>query len=166
LEGETPAEVPIVLPDGETIFVPVIYGHDYAACIKEAGDDPDVTNGIEVRASVKEGEFEILGGEGLKVRVVSMISPALFMAQDKAYRDSIIAPWTPVFAKSSGLPLLFAQIVGGFGKVSGLERFGASAPAGVLEKEFGYTPEAVAAAAKEYLAEFKANVEAFKKANA
>ena len=65
LKGETPAEVPIVLPDGETIFVPVIYGHDYAACIKEAGDDPDVTNGIEVRASVEEGEFEILGGEGV-----------------------------------------------------------------------------------------------------
>ena len=65
LKGETPAEVPVVLPDGETIFVPVIYGHDYAACIKEAGDDPDVTNGIEVRASVKEGEFEILGGEGV-----------------------------------------------------------------------------------------------------
>ncbi len=65
LKGETPAEVPVVLPDGETIFVPVIYGHDYAACIKEAGDDPDVTNGIEVRASVEEGEFEILGGEGV-----------------------------------------------------------------------------------------------------
>ena len=95
-----------------------------------------------------------------------MISPALFLKQPKSYRDSIIAPWTPVFAKSSGLPLLFAQVVGGFGKVSGLERFGASAPAGVLEKEFGYVPEAVAAAAKEYLAEYAKNVEDFKKANA
>ena len=127
---------------------------------------PDLTfvsNGSDVLLT--HDAAEILRGEGLKVRVVSMISPALFMAQDKAYRESVIVPWTPVFAKSSGLPLLFAQVVGGFGKVSGLERFGASAPAGVLEKEFGYTPEAVVAAAKEYLAEFKANVAEFKKFN-
>ena len=59
-------EVPVVLPDGETIYVPVGYGKGYAYCIKEAGDDPDVTNGIEVRASVKPSDsFEIIGGEGV-----------------------------------------------------------------------------------------------------
>ena len=51
-KGETPEEVPVLLPDGETIMVAVGYGKDYAYCIKEAGDDPDVTNGIEVRAKV------------------------------------------------------------------------------------------------------------------
>ena len=60
------SEVPVILPDGETIHVPVGYGEGYAYCIKEAGDDPDVTNGIEVRASVKpSGIFEIIGGEGV-----------------------------------------------------------------------------------------------------
>ena len=64
--GETPAQVPVMLPNGETIHVAVSYGDDYAACIKEAGDDPDVTNGIEVRAQVTESDhFEILGGEGV-----------------------------------------------------------------------------------------------------
>ena len=64
--GEMPAEVPVMLPNGETIHVAVSYGDDYAACIKEAGDDPDVTNGIEVRARVTESDhFEILGGEGV-----------------------------------------------------------------------------------------------------
>jgi cobalt-precorrin-5B (C1)-methyltransferase len=49
----------------------VSYGDDYAACIKEAGDDPDVTNGIEVRASIRlqHGDTEtqsiIKGGEGV-----------------------------------------------------------------------------------------------------
>ena len=52
MKGETPKEVAVLLPDGETIMVAVGYGEDYAYCIKEAGDDPDVTNGIEVRASV------------------------------------------------------------------------------------------------------------------
>jgi len=61
-----PTTVPVILPDGETILVPVGYGDGYAYCIKEAGDDPDVTDGIEVRASVEPAErFEILGGEGV-----------------------------------------------------------------------------------------------------
>ena len=66
VKGEMPEEVPVLLPDGETIMVAVGYGEDYAYCIKEAGDDPDVTNGIEVRASVKPSDiFEIMGGEGV-----------------------------------------------------------------------------------------------------
>ena len=59
-------EVPVLLPNGETINVAVGYGDGYAYCTKEAGDDPDVTNGIEVRASVRFSDhFEILGGEGV-----------------------------------------------------------------------------------------------------
>ena len=64
--GEAPAEVPVVLPNGETIMVAVGYGDGYAYCIKESGDDPDVTNGVEVRASVEKSDaFKILGGEGV-----------------------------------------------------------------------------------------------------
>ena len=66
LTGETPSEVPVILPDGETIHVPVTYGSDYASVFKESGDDPDVTNGIEVRARVEYSDhFEIVGGEGV-----------------------------------------------------------------------------------------------------
>ncbi len=66
LTGETPDEVPVILPNGETIPVPVGYGEDYAYCIKEAGDDPDVTDGIEVRAAVRQADqFAICGGEGV-----------------------------------------------------------------------------------------------------
>ncbi len=72
LHSSLPNEVPVILPDGETIMVPVGYGDDYAYCVKEAGDDPDVTNGIEVRAIVEQtlrlGEREMItieGGEGV-----------------------------------------------------------------------------------------------------
>ena len=71
-KGETPDEVPILLPNGETIMVSVGYGNGYAYCIKEAGDDPDVTNGVEVRVSltpnpspIGEGGIIIEGGEGV-----------------------------------------------------------------------------------------------------
>ena len=65
-KGETPKEVSVILPDGETIHVAVDYGEDYAYCTKEAGDDPDVTNGIEVRANVQLSDhFEIVGGHGV-----------------------------------------------------------------------------------------------------
>ncbi len=69
LYGETPAEVPVVLPNGETIMVAVGYeGKGCAYCIKEAGDDPDVTNGIEVRAEIRPTPDPSLnGGEWLVI---------------------------------------------------------------------------------------------------
>ena len=71
-KGKMPDEVPVFLPNGETINVSVGYGDNYAFCIKEAGDDPDVTNGIEVRASItlehRDTETQgviIKGGDGV-----------------------------------------------------------------------------------------------------
>jgi len=71
-KGKMPDEVPVVLPNGETINVSVGYGDNYAFCIKEAGDDPDITNGIEVRASItlehRDTETQgviIKGGDGV-----------------------------------------------------------------------------------------------------
>ncbi len=64
--SEEPETVPVVLPDGETLDIPVGYQEDYAYCIKDAGDDPDVTNGIEIRAKVRYARnFSIIGGEGV-----------------------------------------------------------------------------------------------------
>ena len=71
LRKKMPDEVPVVLPDGETILVPVSYGDGFAYVIKTSGDDPDVTNGLEVRAAVTrlEGinrqEMVIKGGVGV-----------------------------------------------------------------------------------------------------
>ena len=67
-----PQEVPVVLPNGETIMVAVGYGEDYAYCIKQAGDDPDVTDGLMIGAIVeptlrlgKRNMINIEGGEGV-----------------------------------------------------------------------------------------------------
>jgi len=52
LEGQHPNMVPVVLPNGETIQVEVHYGDNYAYVLKDSGDDPDITKGIEIRVSV------------------------------------------------------------------------------------------------------------------
>ena len=66
LHRDTPREVAVLLPDGETIMVVVGYGDGYAFCIKDAGDDPDATNGVEIRASAERSDaFAILGGPGV-----------------------------------------------------------------------------------------------------
>ena len=93
--GEMPDEVPVVLPNGETIMVAVGYGDgygdDYAYCIKEAGDDPDVTNGLEIRASVEPAEsFEIYGGKGVgKFTLPGFDYPPGEAAINKAPREMI-----------------------------------------------------------------------------
>lgn len=56
LRNETPPTVPVILPDGETIRVDVTYGDGYAAVIKDSGDDPDVTDGVEIRAEIRFGQ--------------------------------------------------------------------------------------------------------------
>ena len=66
LRGETPPEVPVLLPNGETIHVPVGYADGYTFCIKTAGDDPDVTDGIEIRATAAPApHFSIQAGTGV-----------------------------------------------------------------------------------------------------
>ena len=93
--GEMPDQVPVVLPDGETIFVPVSYGEGYASVYKQSGDDPDVTNGIEIRVSVKPSDhFEILGGEGVGRFTVPGFDfppgePAINKAPRQMLRDNI-----------------------------------------------------------------------------
>ncbi len=68
LRGEKPAAVPVLLPDGETIHVDVAYGDSYAWVRKISGDDPDITNGMEIRAAVEKAErFAVAGGEGVGV---------------------------------------------------------------------------------------------------
>ena len=107
LKNETPEEVPVLLPNGETIHVSVGYGDGYAYCIKDAGDDPDVTDGLEIRVSVKpipadtptrslSGAFEILGGEGVGVFTLPGFdyppgSPAINKAPREMIRQNLAA---------------------------------------------------------------------------
>ena len=104
IKGETPDKVPVVLPNGETIMVAVGYGDDYAYCIKEAGDDPDVTNGLMIGAIVehtlrlgKRDLITIEGGEGVGTFTLPGFDyPPGEAAINKAPREMIINNITPI----------------------------------------------------------------------
>jgi transketolase len=113
--------------------------------LRDCAGTPDaiiIATGSEVEIAVKAAEE--LTGKGKKVRVVSMPSTNVFDAQDQAYRDSVLPPSvTKRVAVEAGVTDGWWKYVGSAGKVLGLDRFGESAPAGQLFKEFGFTADNV-----------------------
>jgi transketolase len=75
----------------------------------------------------------------IPVRVVSMPSTNVFDRQDAAYRESVLPRGVPRVAVEAGVTNGWYKYVGLDGVVIGLDRFGESAPAGQLFKEFGFT---------------------------
>jgi transketolase len=127
-----------------------------AGYIVQNAEKPNLTfaaNGSDVYLCCQAAE--LLRKEKISVRVVSVMSTRLFMDLPQKEREALIPRWGAAFAVSSGLPSVFAPVVGSLGYSWGLTEFGKSAPFAVLEKEFGYTPEAIAAKAKAYLKEYK-----------
>jgi transketolase len=98
---------------------------------------------------------KLLRAEGLKVQVASIPSTWLFLEQDETYRNGVIPQGIPTLAVTAGLPCVFVPLVGAFGSIVGMTRFGASANFKVLDEKFGYTPEAVATKAKAQIATAK-----------
>jgi transketolase len=101
-----------------------------------------IATGSEVELAVKAAEQ--LKAAGKKIRVVSMPSTNIFDAQDAAYRESVLpASVTQRVAVEAGVTDGWWKYVGTNGKIVGLDRFGESAPAGDLFKEFGFTVDNV-----------------------
>jgi transketolase len=124
--------------------------------VKEVGN-PDVVliaNGSEVATLVAAAE--ILETEnGLKVSIASIISEGLFRSQSKGYQNSIIPKNIPLFGLTAGLPVNLEGLIGDNGKVFGLDHFGYSAPAEILDEKFGFTGKKVSKEVLEYLKQFK-----------
>lgn len=120
--------------------------------VKEV-ENPDVVliaNGSEVATLVAAAD--ILESEnGLKVNIASVISEGLFKLQSKDYQNYVIPKTKPTFGLTAGLPVNLEGLVGEKGKVFGLDHFGYSAPANVLDDKFGFTGEKISKEILEYL---------------
>ncbi len=118
--------------------------------------NPDVIlvgSGSEV-STLAEGADLLRKEKGLKVKVISLISGRLFRQQDEKYQAQVLPEGLPVFGLTAGLPSVMREFAGPRGKVYGLDHFGYSAPAGILDKKFGFTPENVFSRVIEYLEEY------------
>jgi transketolase len=113
--------------------------------LRDCAGTPDailIATGSEVELAVKAQEA--LAEKGKNVRVVSVPSTNVFEAQSQAYKDSVLPPSvTRRVAVEAGVTDGWYKYVGFGGKIVGLDRFGESAPAGELFKEFGFTVENV-----------------------
>lgn len=107
-----------------------------------------IATGSEVHIALEAAD--LLAEKGVEAEVVSMPSCELFDAQPEDYRRDILKPGTLKVAIEAASPFGWQKYVGENGLVLGIDRFGASAPAGDLYDFFGLTPnkiaEAVAAA--------------------
>jgi transketolase len=98
-----------------------------------------LSTGSEVEIALKARE--VLAGERVGVRVVSVPSLELFAAQSAEYRASVLPEGVKRVAIEAAHPQPWYRWVGESGAVIGIETFGASAPAGTLYKEYGITAE-------------------------
>ncbi|KXJ42077.1 MAG: transketolase, partial [Methylothermaceae bacteria B42] len=109
------------------------------------GSTPDaiiIATGSEVELALKAAQH--FATKGKNIRVVSMPSTNVFDNQDQAYKDSVLPPSvTKRVAIEAGVTDGWWKYVGSNGAVVGLDRFGESAPAGDLFKEFGFTTDNV-----------------------
>ena len=116
-------------------------------------DKPDlilIAGGSEVNPALQAQQK--LQEKGHSVRVVSMVSRELFLAQDEAYREEVLpADIERRLVIEAALPMGWESIAGPRGVVMGLEDFGASAPGDVVLEKRGICAESIVSKAEEIL---------------
>ena len=128
-----------------------------AYVISASDGKPDViliATGSEVSIAIKAAE--LLAAENIKAQVVSAPSLSWYAEQDSSYKESVLpASVRARVSVEAGVGSGWREFVGDAGEIISLEHFGASASAGELFKEYGFTPENIVAAAKRSIANTK-----------
>lgn len=108
-----------------------------------------IATGSEVEVALKAQD--LLAEQGIAVRVVSMPSTNVFDRQSADYQNKVLPAHLPTVAVEAGCSGAWFKYTGRQGAVVGIDSYGESAPAGVLFKHFGLTPDNVAKTVKEIL---------------
>jgi len=118
-------------------------------------ENPDITliaNGSEVSTLI-DAAVILEKEHNLKINIASIISEGLFKSQSKTYQESVIPKEKLVFGLTAGLPVNLEGLIGDSGKIVGLDHFGYSAPASVLDEKFGFNSQSVCAEILKYIEE-------------
>ncbi len=107
-----------------------------------------IATGSEVQLAVEAAK--LLADKDIIARVVSMPCVEWFESQPTEYRDSVLPPSVSArVAVEAGIAQCWHKLVGDTGKIVSIEHYGESADAKTLFREYGFTAEAVAAAAEQ-----------------
>ena len=142
--------------DGSSRYQDALQAEKGAYVALDCAGTPDVVlvaSGSEVSTLVGAADL-LTRKNGLKVRVVSVISEGLFRQQPAACQKQVIPDGLPIFGLTAGLPITLAGLVGATGRTWGLSSFGYSAPAKVLDEKLGFTPANICEQVVAYLAEY------------
>jgi transketolase len=134
------------VPVGDATPVPVARG---GYVVRQGNDAVLVATGSEVATAIDAAEM--LAGDDISIRVVSMPCVEAFAAQDAGYQESVLGAGLPTASLEAGITYGWGEIVGRTGLAIGIDRFGASAPAGELAEQFGFTPALVAEKLRRWL---------------
>jgi len=117
----------------------------------DGGDEPDVVliaTGSELQLAVEAQK--LLADRDIVARVVSMPCVEWFESQSEEYRDRVLPPSVSArVAVEAGVAQCWHKLVGDTGRIVSIEHYGESADYKTLFREFGFTAEAVAAAAEQ-----------------
>ena len=141
----TRQNVPVIDPAAHDLYAGVSKG----AYVLQDAANPQVVligTGSEVWPALEAAK--LLAGDGIRARVVSFPSWALFEEQTAEYRASVLPAGVPKLAVEAGATLGWWKYVGLDGDVIGLDRFGASAPGPIAMAHLGFGAENIAARAK------------------
>ena len=139
--------------------VPVLEGTDFEGVGRggyilgdsDPDEEPDVIligTGSEVQLAVEAQK--LLADKDILARVVSMPCVEWFESQPEDYRDSVLPPTVSArVAVEAGIAQSWHKLVGDTGRIVSIEHYGESADAKTLFREYGFTAEAVAAAAEQ-----------------
>ena len=123
-----------------------------AYVLEDCAGDPEIiliATGSEV--NICREATQKLQADGVAARLVSMPSADAFDAQDAEYKEQVLpAAVGKRLAVEAGATGYWSRYVGLEGKVIGMDRFGESAPGGVLMEHFGFTADNVVAVAKSF----------------
>jgi transketolase len=122
-------------------------GYVLGECGSADADVIIIATGSEVQLAVEAAKM--LAGKDIKACVVSMPCIEWFEAQPQEYRDHVLPPDVSArVAVEAGIAQSWYKYVGDTGEIISIEHYGESADDKTLFREFGFTAEAVVAAAE------------------
>ena len=138
--------LPVLNEFAETVHEGALKGGYVLSPAKDMAKAVIIATGSEVKLALEAQK--LLSEEDIDIAVVSMPSLEAFEEQSVAYKESVLPKYVPTFAVEAGVTLGWTKYTGRADRVFGIDKFGASAPGGVVMERYGMTAANVAAMVK------------------